>query len=79
MEARDISILELRGSSIGNITEQSSSEEIFQNKTLRPILKFQNDLFIEVFMNYAVKQKGVFFTLSPDKKMAYIELSLIHI
>lgn len=73
MEARDISILELRGSSIGNITEQSSSEEIFQNKTLRPILKFQNDLFIEVFMNYAVKQKGVFFTLSPEKKMAYIE------
>ncbi len=73
MEARDISILELRGSSIGNITEQSSTEEIFQNKTLRPILKFQNDLFIEVFMNYAVKQKGVFFTLSPDKKMAYIE------
>ncbi|GAA4073216.1 hypothetical protein GCM10022389_18340 [Flavobacterium cheonanense] len=73
MEARDLSILELRGSSIGNITEQSSSEEIFQNKTLRPILKFQNDLFIEVFTNYAVKQKGVFFTLSPDKKMAYIE------
>lgn len=73
MESRDLSILELRGSSIGNITEQSSSEEIFQNKTLRPILKFQNDLFIEVFTNYAVKQKGVFFTLSPDKKMAYIE------
>ncbi len=73
MKTRDLSILELRGSSIGNITEQSSSEEIFQNKTLRPILKFQNDLFIEVFMNYAVKQKGVFFKLSPDKKMSYIE------
>jgi hypothetical protein len=73
MKTRDLSILELRGSSIGNITEQSSSEEIFQNKTLRPILKFQNDLFIEVFMNYAVKQKGVFFKLSPDKKMTYIE------
>jgi hypothetical protein len=73
MKTRDLSILELRGSSIGNITEQSSSEEIFQNKTLRPILKFQNDLFIEVFMNYAVKQKGVFFKLSPDKKMTYLE------
>lgn len=73
MKTRDLSILELRGSSIGNITEQSSSEEIFQNKTLRPILKFQNDLFIEVFMNYAVKQKDVFFKLSPDKKMSYIE------
>ena len=73
MQARDISILELRGSSIGNITEQSSSEEIFQNKTLRPILKFQNDLFIEVFKNYAIKQKGLFFTLSPEKKMNYVE------
>ena len=35
--------------------------------------KFQNDLFIEVFRNYATKQKGVFFTLSPEKKMSYIE------
>src|SRR5690606_20938983 len=45
----------------------------FQNKTLRPILKLQNDLFIAVFINYAVKQKGVFFSLTPEKKMAYIE------
>jgi hypothetical protein len=73
MEPRDILLLELRGNTIGTINEQSSAEELFQNKTLRPILKLQNDLFIEVFTNYAVKQKGVFFTLSPDKKMAYIE------
>ena len=73
MEPRDILLLELRGNTIGTINEQSSAEELFQNKTLRPILKLQNDLFVEVFTNYAVKQKGVFFTLSPDKKMAYIE------
>lgn len=73
MEQRDLSILELRGTTIGIVNEQSSLEEIFQNKTLRPILKFQNDLFIEVFINYAEKQKNVFFTLSPEKKMAYIE------
>jgi len=73
MEPRDILLLELRGNTIGTINEQSSAEELFQNKTLRPILKLQNDLFMEVFSNYAVKQKGVFFTLSPDKKMAYIE------
>jgi len=73
METRDIMLLELRGGAIGNVTEQSSTEEIFQNKTLRPILKLQNDLFVEVFANYAMKQKGIFFTLSPDKKMAYIE------
>jgi hypothetical protein len=73
MEPRDILLLELRGNTIGTINEQSSPEELFQNKTLRPILKLQNDLFVEVFSNYAVKQKGLFFTLSPEKKMAYIE------
>lgn len=73
MEARDLLILELRGGSIGMVSNQSSPEESFQNNTLRPILKLQNDLFIEVFRNYAIKQKNVFFTLSPDKKNAYIE------
>lgn len=73
MKTKDEAILELRGDSIGSISDNSSSEERFQNRTLRPILKFQNDLFIEVFKNYAIKQKGVFFSLSPEKKMNYIE------
>ena len=73
MEARDTHVLELRGESYGTINNQSSSEETFQNKTLRPILKMQNDLFIQVFINYAVKQKNVFFSLTPEKKMIYIE------
>ena len=73
MEARDTHLLELRGESFGIVNNQSSSEETFQNKTLRPILKMQNDLFIQVFINYAVKQKNVFFSLTPEKKMIYIE------
>jgi hypothetical protein len=73
MENRDTHVLDLRGEAIGVINTQSSSEEVFQNKTLRPILKLQNDLFIQVFINYAIKQKMVFFNLTPDKKMAYIE------
>ncbi len=73
MEARDNNVLELRGESLGAITSQSSIEEVFQNKTLRPILKLQDDLFVQVFINYAVKQKKVFFLLTPEKKMAYIE------
>ena len=73
MEVRDTTVLELRGESLGTINSQSSSEEIFQNRTLRPILKLQNDLFIQVFINYAIKQKNVFFSLSPEKKMLYIE------
>jgi hypothetical protein len=73
METRDAHVLELRGKSYGIINNQSSLEEVFQNRTLRPILKMQNDLFIQVFINYAVKQKNVFFSLTPEKKMVYIE------
>jgi hypothetical protein len=73
MKTKDESLLEIRGGSIGLISENSSAEEKFQNQTLRPILKFQNDLFLEVFKNYATKQKSVFFTLNPEKKMHYIE------
>jgi hypothetical protein len=73
METRDELLSAHKGTTIGIVTKDSSPEEKFQNETLRPILKFQNDLFIEVFRNYAVKQKGVFFSLSPEKKMSYIE------
>lgn len=73
MEDRDTQVLELRGENLGTINNQSSSEEIFQNKTIRPILKMQNDLFIQVFINYAIKQKNVFFSLTPEKKMIYLE------
>jgi hypothetical protein len=73
METRDYNVLELRGESLGTINGQSSLEEVFQNKTLRPILKLQNDLFLQVFINYAIKQKNVFFSLNPEKKMAYVE------
>lgn len=73
MKTKDETLLEIRGNSIGGIFETSTLEERFQNQTIRPILKFQNDLFVEVFKNYATKQKGVFFTLSPEKKISYIE------
>ena len=33
MEARDNHVLEIRGEALGTITNQSSIEEIFQNKT----------------------------------------------
>lgn len=59
--------------SFGNELTTTLAEEKFQNQTLRPILKWQNELLLEVFRNYAYKQKGVFFSLSPEKKEAYIE------
>ncbi|KGO95188.1 hypothetical protein [Flavobacterium subsaxonicum] len=73
MNERDTGILALRGEAIGDIHQQSGPEEKFQNKTLRPVLKLQNDLFIEAFLNYANKQKNQFYTLSTEKKLHYIE------
>ena len=55
------------------IYDGMSSDERFQNQTLRPIIKMQNDLFISVFENYAAKHKNVFYDLSLPKKLAYIE------
>ena len=63
MKTKDETLLELRKSATGIINEDSSAEERFQNQTLRPILKLQNELLLEVFINYAKIQKGVFFEL----------------
>ena len=54
-----------------------SDDERFQNKTIRPILKLQNPLFILVFKNYIEKRKRVFYDLSLDEKMIYIESSIV--
>ena len=73
MSTRDIYITENRGEALGLVTEQSSAEERFQNSTMRPILKLQNDLFIEVFKNYISKHKNDFYGYSTEKKMQFIE------
>ncbi|UJH67272.1 glyoxalase [Allomuricauda sp. SCSIO 65647] len=51
-------------------------EERFQNETLRPIIKFQNNLFVEVFKNYINKHKGRFYELSGEERFHYIENSI---
>ena len=44
MENRDSIIISLRGATLGTISEESSPEELFQNSTLRPILKLQKTI-----------------------------------
>jgi len=73
---RDPGLLNLRGDALGSVHPQSTEEEIFQNKTLRPVLKLQNDLLVEVFLNYANKQKQQFYTLTLDKKLQYIDTAI---
>jgi hypothetical protein len=73
MTNRDSILSAIKSEKLGIDFLDTLTEESFQNSTLRPILKFQNDLLLQVFINYAIKQKGLFFTLSPDKKEKYIE------
>lgn len=76
MSTRDLYITENRGEALGIVSEQSSAEERFQNSTMRPILKLQNDLFIEVFKNYISKHKNDFYSYSTEKKLQFIENSI---
>lgn len=73
MSQRDSFLSEFRGAAIGSVSTQSSSDEIFQNEVLRPILKLQNDLFIASFHNFINKYKRDFYSLSVEKKLIIIE------
>ena len=74
MDTRDTSLLKIRPE-IPNakVTLLMSEEECFQNKTIRPIAKLQNNLLVEVFKHYIKKHKNVFYDLSVEKRIDYIE------
>jgi len=50
--------------------------ELFQNRTLRPILKLQNDLLDAIFRQYIIKRKNAFHNLNAPKRIEYIENSI---
>ena len=74
---RESFIKEFRGLTLGEISSQSSEEEVFQNSTLRPVLKLQNDLIIAVFQSYLNQNKIPFNDFSLDKKMKTIEVAIL--
>ena len=57
-------------------TDSSSELEIFQSKTLRPILKFQNELLLVVFSKHLEENKIQFKTLRDDKQEEIIHTDL---
>lgn len=74
---RDESILSMRPEIVQTQTGGSiSAEELFQNRTLRPILKAQNDLLLALFDAYVVAHKGVFNRLAQERKGAYIDAAV---
>jgi hypothetical protein len=78
MSTRDLSIKSIRLDSISEaIKSEMSSDEYFQNSVLRPIIKFQNDLLIAAFLNFCSTYKNVFFELSAENKISYIENAVV--
>ena len=57
-------------------SSQITDEESFQNDTLRPIIKLQSPVLIETYRNYIINHKNVFYELSNEKKLDYIENSI---
>ncbi len=55
------------------VLDNTSIEERFQNTTLRPILKLQHELLVEIFKNYITKHKNVFLKLSIEQRTDYIK------
>ena len=77
MQDRTSSLLAIRPN-IDTIDKCLNTKKIetFQNNILRPILKFQNDLLLQIFIDYASQYKGVFFKLSNQEKLSYIQHAL---
>ncbi len=70
---REPTIIQLRPS-ITTIAEtaESSVMEFFQNKTLRPILKLQNQVLIDAFKGFNAQKLAAFIRLANDQKRAWI-------
>jgi len=78
MSTRDLNLKSIRIDSISEaVNSEMSSDEYFQNTVLRPIIKFQNDLLIAAFINFCNTYKNVFFELSVENKISYIENAVI--
>ena len=77
MQNRTSSLLAIRPN-IDTIDKSLKTKDVeaFQNNVLRPILKFQNDLLLQIFIDYANQYKGVFFKLSDHEKLSYIQQAL---
>lgn len=56
--------------------ENSSETELFQNNVLRPVLKLQNDIFIQIFRDYAMRKMSDFTSLKNEQKINFAEQAL---
>ena len=55
---------------------EMSPEEAFQNHTIRPVLKFQNDLLLAIYAEHVLKHKSIFYKLTIPKRLEFVKESL---
>ena len=53
-------------------SNQTQDEEMFQNYTLRPIIKMRHNLFMRVLIQYFGQHKNEFYNLSSVQREDYI-------
>ena len=74
MSDRSHGLLQIRPQILtAKVNPNMSFDEQFQNKSLRPIIKLQNELLLDVFQNYITKHKNRYYELSLENRLAYIE------
>lgn len=56
--------------------DKSTDLELFQSKTLRPVLKFQNELILALFSRHLNDNKILLNTLNDEKKEEVIHAAL---
>ena len=71
MKNRDIQLIDLRPT-LELPIEPTSTLEKFQNATLRPVLKVQNDILVQIFVQKMKKQKVNFDKMIGTTQVQYI-------
>lgn len=59
-----------------NLSSEINNED-FQNKTLRPILKLQNDILLQVFIRFCENQKIAIFKIKNEELYDFIHIILM--
>ena len=70
--SRDEALLALRPEITIEATQMTAAEQ-FQNNTLRPLLKLQNELVLNVFQEYLTKRKNTFSQMAAPDQLIYID------
>lgn len=72
MKSRSEALFQLRPNLNLATSPLQNPLEHFQNTCLRPILKFQNELLLEVFKMHIRRRKNLFYSLKKEDRPTYI-------